>query len=531
MIFAVSNLAAALSSVFLSFLLGSFADIALSGDYERVLQLTLGTLIYICVETFFDYLLKYTRDAAIHKIGKDMRSDVIYKIERLPYEKKRKTDDGQYLSIINNDIVTIEQEYLDSLGAIFFQICCFGIAIAASIIIQPAMTVIMLMVSILPVIFPKITEKRLQKAKEEEQQAKASYLSIVTQIFNGFFLLKIFDGFSGINRHYDKENSDLCEKKTKFSRMRDILYAGAYGCGNLVFLGTWVLGLFFVTKGLITLPLLITFSQLMTFVAGPIQIISERYSLTVAASAVCKRIINFLDEPTEEDSLWGSLALSEIKQIELKNVYYNVEEKMLLKNVNLALKKGDRVALLGESGSGKSTLMKVLSAMYDCEGTYLVNGRPYLSYSYRDFRKLTALLEQKSFVFDASIYENITMFSKKDVIESKDIVSIIENAGLMKWYKSRGASLDKKIGSKEQALSGGEERRLDLARVMFRNADFVMLDEPTAGLDAASRLDAERAIERLDCDILIVAMHEYSSEFLKHFNRVIKVEDGEIFEN
>lgn len=123
--FAVSNILAAVSSVFLSFLLGSFADIALTGDFERVKRLAFGTLIYILVETFFNYLLQYTRDAAVHKIGKDLRSDVVCKIEKLPYEMKKENDDGYYMSVINNDIVTIEEEYLDSLGAIFFRFAAF----------------------------------------------------------------------------------------------------------------------------------------------------------------------------------------------------------------------------------------------------------------------------------------------------------------------------------------------------------------------------------------------------------------------
>ena len=527
--FAVSNILAAVSSVFLSFLLGSFADIALTGDFERVKRLAVGTLIYILVETFFNYLLQYTRDAAVHKIGKDLRSDVVCKIEKLPYEMKKENDDGYYMSVINNDVVTIEEEYLDSLGAIFFQVCCFSIAVAASLAIQPVMTAIMLAVSIMSVAFPKLTEKPLQKAKEEEQQAKSSYLSVITQILNGFFLLKIFDGFGGMNSRHEKENENLRKKKTKFSQMSAMLYAGAYGCGNIVFLGTWVLGLFFVTKKLITLPLLITFSQLMTFVAGPIQITSERYSLAVAASAVCKRVLGFLDEYTDEELRWGGEALNSVDEVEIKDLCYRAGEKTLLKNVALVLRKGDRVALLGESGSGKSTLMKVLSAVYDGEGEYKINGKPCRFYAYGDFRKRVTLLEQKSFVFDASIRENVTMFSDENATDEA-VLSELKEAGLTKWYESRGASLDAVIGSSAKSLSGGEERRLDLARTLHRGAGFVMLDEPTTGLDPESRLAAEKTIENLESDILLVAMHEYSPEFLEHFNRVIEVKNGEIYE-
>lgn len=528
--FLISNALAAVSSVFLSFLLGSFADAAMGADFSRVWKLAVGTLVYIGAETYFDYSMQFTRASAVHKIGKSLRADVIQKIERLPYSQKQQKGDSYFLSLMSNDISAIEQEYLDSMGAIYFQICCFVIAIVASFIIQPVMTVIMLAVSVLPVVFPKLTEKQLQKAKEAEQAAKASYLESVTQIFSGFFLLKVFHSFAGINRFHDKENAQLCDAKVKYSKLNAILYAGAYGCGNLVYLGTWVVGLFFVAKGLITLPQLITFAQLMTFVAGPIQIISERFSTTVAASAVCKRILRFLDAPTDEETHWGTCPLTDIKNISLSGLSYAADGKMILRDIDLCLHKGDRIALLGESGSGKSTLMKVLASMYDGQGIYTINGQPHRMYAYSAFRNSVALLEQKSFVFNATVRDNLTMFSEKFTDRSSLLEHILEQVGLGKWFKGRGGSLDARIGSENQALSGGEERRLDLGRILCGSARLVMLDEPATGLDKDSRLLAEETIAQLDCDILIVAMHEYSPEFLSCFNRVIYMKDGTIQE-
>ncbi len=529
-VFAMTNLLAAGSSVFLSFLLGTFADAAMAGNFGSVWKLALVTLAYICVETYFDYAMKFTREAAIYQIGRNLRADLVRKIERLPYEEKQKKDDASYISLVNNDVAAIEQEYLDSLGAIYFQICCFLIAIAASFLIQPLMTVIMLAVSALPVVFPKITEKGLQRSKEAEQAAKASYLGALTQILGGFSLLKTCNRFAGINRTHDGENEQLCAAKVRFSKLRSMLYAGAYGCGNMVYLGTWVVGLFFVTKGLLSLPLLITFSQLMTFVAGPIQIISERFSMTVAASAVCRRIISFLDAPTDEEAHWGKGRLGSIDELELAGLSYAVEGKPILRGLDLRLHKGDRVALLGESGSGKSTLLKVLAALYSGQGAYTINGQPCRSYAYSEFRDKIALLEQRSFVFNGTIRENLTVFSKEAAANGTELKKILEQVGLTKWFKSRGETLNAPIGREKQGLSGGEERRLELGRILCREANLIMMDEPTTGLDPETRQLTEETIAHLNCDILIVAMHEYSPEFLKSFNRVLYMKDGTLLE-
>ena len=101
-------------------------------------------------------------------------------------------------------------------------------------------------------------------------------------------------------------------------------------------------------------------------------------------------------------------------------------------------------------------------------------------------------------------------------------------AGLSEWYADRGASMDAAIGGEAYALSGGEERRLDLARTLWRQGSLVMLDEPTAGLDEKTRVELEKQIAQLPCDILIVAMHNYSPEFLDSFTKVLRIRDGEL---
>ena len=273
-LFLVSNLLAAVSSVLMSFLLGLFADSAMEGDLSRVWKIALVTLVYLCVETFFAFLLDYSRDIVVQRVGRDLRADAVRKLESLSYMQKSEKDDGACLSLVQNDVDTIQQDYVASLGEIYFQICCFLLAVASAAAIQPVLTLIMIAVSVLTAAFPKLTEKRLQTYQENEQQAKAGYLTAITQIFSGFFQLKIFNAFSGANRAHDEANENLYRKKLRSRRFRRILDAGAYGCGNLVVLGTWVRVLFFVARGFITLPSLITFAVLMNLVAGPVQMIS-----------------------------------------------------------------------------------------------------------------------------------------------------------------------------------------------------------------------------------------------------------------
>ena len=171
--------------------------------------------------------------------------------------------------------------------------------------------------------------------------------------------------------------------------------------------------------------------------------------------------------------------------------------------------------------------MKVLASMCSAEGEYVINGRSSRDYRYEDFRKQVTLLSQKTFVYSASVRDNLTMFSGT-AQQDEALTKTLERAGLSKWYAERGASMDTQIGGEEHALSGGEERRLDLARTLWRKGSLVMLDEPAAGLDKKTRVELEKQIAQLPCDILIVAMHNYSPEFLGSFTRVFRMKDGEL---
>ena len=135
--FLIVNLLAAASSVLMSFLLGLFADSAMEGDFSRVWKIALVTFCYLVVETGFSFLMDYTRNVFVQRVGRDLRSDTVRKIERLSETEKSKTDDGSLFSLMNNDIDTIQQEYLASLGAIYFQICCFVLAVGSALVIQP----------------------------------------------------------------------------------------------------------------------------------------------------------------------------------------------------------------------------------------------------------------------------------------------------------------------------------------------------------------------------------------------------------
>lgn len=522
------HLLTAVSDVIRSFLLGSFVELAMTGTMAAVLRAALFTLLFLLLNAALDFFMRHPRRALIYRMGAQLRADLIRKVEALPWQEKQKQDDGFYLSLLSSDVETVETDYWGSIATLFWLVALALLSLGSALTLQPVVALVILGLSFLALLFPKSSERSIQRTKEAEQTAKAAHLSTASQLFRGFFLLKSFHRFGEADRVYDRANDTLREKKTGYSRINALVYALSYGWGGLIYLGTWVLGLVFVAMGGLTLPALVTLANLMDSVAGPVQTITQDYSTLVGGAAVKKRLLAFLDAPTDEAHLWGDAPLEQVAELHLSHFSLRTPDRLLLDRQDLTLRPGDRVALLGESGSGKSTLLRALAAMYSGEGEYTVNAVPFRSYCESSFRSRITLMEQKSLVFEASLRDNVTLFAPD--AEDGQVVVALEKAGLSGWLALRGGNLDIPIGGGQQGFSGGEERRLDLARVLYRGGDVLLLDEPTTGLDTETRRAIEQVIAHLPCAILVVSVHDPSPEFLAAFNRVLTLSEATLRE-
>lgn len=524
-----THLLSAVSDVVRSFLLGSFVALAMEGDLGRVIRFAVFTLAFLILSAVLDFLMRHPQRTLIYRMSAQLRGDLMRKMEALPWQEKQKKEEGYYLSLLNNDVDTLADDYWKTGFTMFWLVSLSLLSLGSALTLQPVVTLVILGISLLSLLIPKATEKNIQRAKDAEQEAKAGQLSAASGLLKGFFLLKSFHRFDDAHRVYEEANQDLREKKTGYSKINALVYALSYGWGGLIYLGTWVMGLFFVTKGALTLPALVTLANLMDSVAGPVQTITEEYATLVGAAAVKKRILTFLDAPTEEDRTWGSETLGEVAELKLTGLTLSTPDRVLLSGQSLTLHPGDRMALLGESGSGKSTLLRALAAMQEGEGSYTLNGKPYRTYTQQSFRAQFTLMEQKSMAFDATVKDNVTLFEA--YADDAKVLDALTQAGLGRWLSLREDGLSTLIGGGRQGFSGGEERRLDLARVLYKGGSVVLLDEPTTGMDPETRQEAEKVIAALPCAILVVTVHDPSSEFLATFNRVLTLENGTLTEH
>jgi ABC-type multidrug transport system fused ATPase/permease subunit len=224
-----------------------------------------------------------------------------------------------------------------------------------------------------------------------------------------------------------------------------------------------------------------------------------------------------MTENTEENK--------EIQKVEIK-------EKDILKNFNLTIKGGEKVALVGKSGSGKTTIAKLISGyMNPASGTVLVDGQDLSEVSLKSYYKYIGYLTQEPMVFDGSIKENLLY-----AVSGEDLRNLTEenvwealrkaNCDFIEKMKDK---LETQIGEKGIRLSGGERQRLAVAKLFLKNPEIIILDEPTSALDSFSEDLITKALDELfkGRTVIIIA---HRLQTVKRADRILVIEEGEIVE-
>lgn len=215
--------------------------------------------------------------------------------------------------------------------------------------------------------------------------------------------------------------------------------------------------------------------------------------------------------------------------IEFRDITFRFPDsaKPVLDNINLKVKKGERVGFIGKSGSGKTTLMNILLRFYvQQSGQLLVDDTEINEYNINDWRSKIGYVKQDIFLMDASIKDNIT-FGDEQPDENR-LKTAIQQASLSQWVDSLPDGVNTLVGEKGSRLSGGQKQRVGIARSLYRNADVLIFDEATSALDMATEQEVTEAIDRLSNTNKTIFIIAHRITTLKNCNRIYELENGSV---
>ena len=289
-------------------------------------------------------------------------------------------------------------------------------------------------------------------------------------------------------------------------------------------------GSYLIVKGDITSGNFVSFITALILLYTPIKGIGKNFNNVQVSFLAIERIVELLNTEPKISNKENAQTLSKIEnEIEFKNVNFEyLPEVKVLKNINLKVKAGTTIALVGNSGGGKTTIVNLLPRFYDVTGGAIyIDGIDIRDYTLESLRNNIAVVFQDNFLFSGTIRENILLGNPN--ASEDEIYNALRMAYLEDFVKEQENGLDTYIGERGASLSGGQRQRLAIARAILKDAPIVILDEATSALDNKSEAVVQKAIENLmkDRTVFIIA-HRLST--IMNADTIVVLNSGEIVE-
>lgn len=516
-------------------ILTDYVLIADQGNISQALRIYYLKLVVLCfflmviLKGYFNfkqgYLMNYGGQNALRK----MRDEYFAKLQYMPLNFFGQWRSGELYARGTSDITLVISFYTNiifMLQDILTLLFCVGVMFY----MDWFMTVVNLLVS--PLIILTVTKfgKYVEKATHRLQGKVADLTSIIYESVSNIKIVKSFvreDFQIGKFKNKNKENFDSQMKLVQFTVTQTPIVEFFAAIGFAVVI---VMGALRVIKGSMTLGDIMAYWGFLVLMSNPINRSSGLYAMFRTAKAASERVFEIMDFPPEAHDEAGKADIQEIKgHIKYNNVTFSYNNsRSVLKNINLEIKPGEVVALVGLNGAGKTTFVNLLSRFFTPKsGTIEIDGYNISSISLSSLRKQIGLVPQETILFSGTAKENI-LYGNLDASD-EEVIDAAKVARAHGFIMELPEGYDTLMGEQGSKLSGGQRQRIAIARAILKNPKILILDEHTSGMDAESEHLVSEAIEQLmKGRTCLVIAHRIST--VCKADRIVVLNDGEIIE-
>ena len=433
------------------------------------------------------------------RIETDMRKDAFDHIQKLSDSYFNNTKVGQIMSRITNDLFDVT-EFAHHCPEEFF---IAGVKIVISFIllsrINIALTTIIFIFIPLMIVFSMDQNRKMKRAFKKQRVQIGELNSRLEDSLLGVRVVKAFANEEIEAEKFKKDNSKfLGTKKETYKYMAGFKIITCIFDG-IMYLVLLIAGGAFMMKGLIQPANLFVYTLYVTTLLATVKRIVEFAEQFQRGMTGIERFIEIMDSDIEIFDDEDAQELTDVKgSIEFKNVSfeYNDTDKEVLNDINLSIKEGEKVALVGPSGGGKTTICNLIPRFYDTtEGSIYLDNKDIKKITLKSLRKNIGIVQQDVYLFAGTVYDNIAYGNPKATKE--EIIEAAKLAGAHEFITQLKDGYDSYVGERGVKLSGGQKQRISIARVFLKNPKILILDEATSALDNESEYLVSKSLERL----------------------------------
>lgn len=485
--------------------------------------------ILFCIQFFCKRYVEYRGVLYATRIEIDIENELFEHLHKQDFDFYSKKETGELVSLFTADAFRLRDLFrrFPEFGLDFILIFSFSFYNMFSI--NKILTSILLFVVSLIFLFMFIIFPKIYKVNESSRGFFAMVIGKLEEGISGIKTTQLFTNEKNAVKEHIERNRLYFDTVDKISNKSSILDAGLLSfVMGLIPIST-IIGMFFLINGSISMSNLVSIMLYADILIGPIfnfVFINNIFRESIVGfDRICK-VFNINPKIVDSEDC---IELKNVKgNIEFNGIYFKYDDKYIFENLNLKIKSGEYLALVGKSGVGKSTLCHLIPRLYDVsQGEVLIDGIDVKEIKLKSLRENIGFVQQETFLFSKSIIENIRL--GKINATKDEVIEAAKNAYAHDFIMNLPDGYDTQVGQNGTKLSGGQRQRIAIARAFLKNPPILIFDEATSNLDNESERFIQKSMEILAKNrTFIVIAHRLST--VKNADRIIVLDESGIVE-
>lgn len=499
-------------------------------DFDAIAKLIIKILAAVLVTSLCQWLMNICNNKITYQVVNDIRKEAFRKIEILPLKYVDAHPQGEIVSQVISDV----DQFADGLLMGFTQLFTGVITILGTLIFMTSInfkiTLVVVLITPLSLFVAKYIAKNTYQMFRVQSETRAEQTGFIDEMLGNLKVVKAYGHEEENMEKFEEINERLRKASLKATFFSSITNPSTRFVNNVVYAGVGFTGAMAVVSGSMTVGGLSSFLNYANQYTKPFNEISGVLTELQNALACAARIFKLIDEEAQIAELEDAVVLKDAKgKIELKNVDFSyVPDKDLIEDLNLSVKPGQRVAIVGPTGCGKTTLINLLMRFYDVdEGAICVDGTDIRDLTRHSLRKNYGMVLQETWLKAGTIRENIA-FGKPDAALD-EIITAAKAAHAHGFIKRLPQGYDTVIAEDGGSLSQGQKQLLCIARIMLCLPPMLILDEATSSIDTRTEIKIQEAFAKLmEGRTSFIVAHRLST--IKEADIILVMKDGKIIE-
>ena len=504
-------------------------------DSEKITQLFwimgISFIVFLILRPPVEYIRQYLAQWVGNTILYDIRDKLFDHLQKLSLKFYSKTKTGEIISRVINDVEQSKNFVITGLMNIWLDLATILIAIGIMLSMDVWLTIVAI------ILFPffglsiKYFFGKLRELTRERSQALAEVQGHLHERVQGIPVTRSFALEDYEQAQFADRNKNFLDKALRHTSWNAKTFAVTNTITDIAPLLVIAFAGYQVISGNLTMGTMVAFVGYMDRVYSPLRRLINSSTTLVQAMASIDRVFELLNVKHDITDKDNAVQLQRVNgDVDIENVsfQYDEEERYVLKNVNLHVKKGETIAFVGMSGGGKSTLISLIPRFYDVNsGSIKVDGMDVRDVKARSLRDNIGMVLQDNILFSESIAMNIRM-GYPDATD-EEVTTAAKAAKAHEFIEDLPYGYDTLVGERGVKLSGGQKQRIAIARVFLKNPPILIFDEATSALDLESEHAIQEALGELASDrTTFIVAHRLAT--ITHADRIVVIENGEIQE-